>query len=97
MELVRAVGADDQDSLLSHMASDEGKEVARGAVGPVQVLQDEQDRLTLAQPCQEREEPFEQTGLGPLRRRRERGPCGAGSQLRDKTGELAHPGVQQIL
>ena len=54
VQLVGAVGGEEQHALLARVAHEEGQEVARGAVGPVDVLEDEHERLRLGQPTQQR-------------------------------------------
>jgi hypothetical protein len=53
MELVDAEGRDDQQPLAADVARQEGEEVARGAVGPVEVLDDQQHRRLLGEPLEE--------------------------------------------
>ena len=53
VQLVGAVGREKQDALVARVAHEEGQEVARGAVGPVDVLEDEHERPRLAQPAQQ--------------------------------------------
>ena len=49
VQLVGAVGGDEQHALMARVAHEEGQEVARGAVGPVDVLEDEHERLRVGQ------------------------------------------------
>ena len=49
VQLVGAVGGDEQHALVARVAHEEGQEVARGAVGPVDVLEDEHQGLRLGQ------------------------------------------------
>ena len=70
VQLVGAVGGEQQDALLAGVAHEEGQEVARRPVGPVDVLEDEHERLRLGQAPQQREQQLEHA---PLRGRRLRG------------------------
>ena len=66
VQLVGAVGGDEQHALVARVAHEEGQEVARGAVGPVDVLEDEHERLRLGQAPQQGEQELEDA---PLRER----------------------------
>ena len=66
VELVGPVGRDQHEPLAARGAQQEGEEVARRAVGPVQVLDDEHERRLLGQPAEQGEQRLEQAGLGEL-------------------------------
>ncbi len=53
VQFVDAEGRDDQQSLAADVARQEREEVARGAVGPVKILDDEQHRRLLGEPLEE--------------------------------------------
>ena len=63
VQLVGAVCRDEQHALVARVAHEEGQEVARGAVRPVDVLEDEHQRLRLGQPSQEGEQELEHATL----------------------------------
>ena len=65
VQLVGAVGTDDGQPLGPRVPGEEGQHVTGGAVGPVQVLDDEEDRDALAERSQEHEQPFEDPRLDP--------------------------------
>ena len=50
VEFVAAVGHDEQEVLVAHAASQEEQQVARGAIGPMQVLDDDRERLLHGEP-----------------------------------------------
>ena len=64
--LVVAVGDHQQDPLPAEVADQEGQQVAGGAVGPVQILDDQHQRGLLAQAPQQPEQQLEQSSLGGL-------------------------------
>jgi hypothetical protein len=69
VQLVGAVGAHDQHPLLAERAGEEAHEPAGGAVRPVQVLDDEQQRLLRGHRVEHREQRLEHPhllGLRPL-------------------------------
>ena len=66
VQLVRAVGADDGEPLAAGRSQQEGEEVARRAIGPVQVLDDEHQRRLLAEPPEQGQQRLEQPRLGEL-------------------------------
>jgi hypothetical protein len=90
VQLVGAVGGEEQDALLARVAHEEGQEVARGAVGPVDVLEDEHERLRLGQAPQQREQQLEDA---PLRGRRLRG---GGVELGQQRGEADRARAQLV-
>ena len=63
VHLVRAVGADREHPLGAHGPRHEGEEGARGAVGPVDVLEQQQHRLLAAEALQQREQRLEEPAL----------------------------------
>ena len=63
VQLVAAIGADDQQALVAQAAQQRGQELERGAIGPVQVLDDEQDGQLGGQPIEQPAEHPEQAGL----------------------------------
>ena len=68
---------DDEQALVARVAAEEREQVARRAVRPVQVLDDEQDRRRLAEPAEQPEHALEDADLEPLglaRRERVRRP-----------------------
>jgi hypothetical protein len=90
VQVVGAVGADHADPLALQHAAEEDQQVTGGAVGPVEVLDDEQHRLHVGQqPEQRAEQPL----LGEPGRRR---ALRAGQQLAQHgmgSGGLAHGGL----
>ena len=66
VQLVGAVRGDEQHALVARVAHEEGQEVARRAVGPMDVLEDEHQRPRLGQASQEGEQELEHA---PLRER----------------------------
>ena len=82
VQLVEPVGGDDEQALVAEAAREVGEERASGAVGPVQVLEHEQQRRALAELAQQRERRLEQATLrrrarGRRRGRRRRAPASA--------------------
>ena len=63
VQLVRAVGDDERERLVARAAHEEGEEVARRLVGPVQVLEHEHDGLDAAQALDQREQRLEHARL----------------------------------
>jgi hypothetical protein len=95
VELVGAVGRDQDDPLVPQTTSDERQQIPRRAVGPVDVLDDEHHRLALAQALEQDEETIEQARLGPLGRRLGAGLGAAGDELGDEPTELPRRRVDQ--
>ena len=62
-DVLAAVGADRAHRERAGVAGDEGDQVERRAVGPVQVLEDQDDRTRHHEPLDDREEQLEQAGL----------------------------------
>jgi hypothetical protein len=59
VQLVGAVGDDEAERLRARAAHEEGQEVARRRVGPVQVLEHEDDRPLAAEPLEQRQQRLE--------------------------------------
>jgi hypothetical protein len=95
VQLVGAVGRDDQDALAAQAAPQEGEEPAGRAIGPVQVLDRQQDRGLLAEAIEEPQERLEEAALG----RRVRGPVdGPGrTELREQRRQLALDAGREIV
>ena len=64
MELVDAVGQDDEHPLAAERAGEEGDEGAGGRVGPVEVLEGEDDGRVRAEAVEEAEDGLEEAALG---------------------------------
>ena len=75
-DVVDSIGADDQDALALQVAHEEADQVARRGIGPVEVLQDQQDRTVRPRTRQ----PVEHQRLQP---------CGwlSGQLLGDRSGQ----------
>jgi hypothetical protein len=74
VQVVRAVAGDQGDAAAAQGADQERDQVAGGAVGPVQVLDDQQQRGQLGQAGQQRQDAVEQLHpLEPVARRCRRG------------------------
>ena len=67
VELVAAERADEQDGHVPEGPDEVGDGLAGCAVGPVQVLDDQQHRRALGKPLEQAEERLEQPGLHPIR------------------------------
>ncbi len=89
VELVDAKGRDQLQRRAAGGADEEGEEVARRAVGPVEVLEHEDDRPLLRQPQQQREQQREQAALTGALGRRRRAAAVAAAQLRPQRRQLA--------
>ena len=63
VQLVGAIGGDEQHPLVPRVADEEGQEVARRAVRPVDVLEDEHQRLRLGQPPRGGQQELEHAAL----------------------------------
>ena len=94
VQLVGAVGRDDEDALGPQAAPEEDEEGAGRAVGPVDVLEHERERLLAAEVVEQREQRLEQARLAERRlgaaRRLGIGGRGRGAaaELREQRGEL---------
>ena len=93
VELIRPERADDEQPLVACIAGQEREEIACRAVGPVQVLDDEEDRGLLPEPAEESEDPLEDPCLEPFDLAGRRGPVvDDRGQLRDQPRELREAG-----
>ena len=102
VQLVAAVGADEQQALVAQAVQQRGEELERGAVGPVQVLDREEHGRVDGQPVQDPPQQREQAGLServargshvlatPVLRR-------AGAQLGHEPCQLAVCGSEQVV
>ena len=63
VELVRAVGGDDEQRLVAERGGEEAQEGARRRVGPVEVLDDQQQRLLAREPVQHGQQRLEDARL----------------------------------
>ena len=84
MQLVGAIRRDHHDAFAPEATCDEGEQVAGRAVGPMQVLGDEDHRSPLSQAFEQRQERTEQSRRRPLRghvghHRRLRRPSSSGT------------------
>nr|BFE85886.1 hypothetical protein GCM10020093_084870 [Planobispora longispora] len=91
VQVVGAVGEDHQDRRGAQVAAEEGDQVAAGAVGPVDVLDDQQDGTVLGQALQEVEDLLEEPRAGGLALR---GVAGL-AELGQQPGQVAGPAVGQ--
>ena len=64
---VGLVGADDRQALFARDPGQERDERPGRGIGEMQVLEDEHDRMLLAEPAEQPEDPLERPGLAPLR------------------------------
>ncbi len=64
VEVVGAVGDDDRDRVGERTREEEGEEVARRAVGPVDVLEHHHDRALVREPPEQAEDDLEEPRLG---------------------------------
>ncbi len=67
VQLVGAVGPEQQDALGAEVAGEEGDELAGRAVGPVEVVEDEDDGLVAAEALEQPEQQLEQPPCGRCR------------------------------
>ena len=87
VELLGAVGRDEQHAARAQRAHEEREQVERRAVGPVEVLEDEHERLLRGEPADDAEDELEQPrGLAIAVGS---GPGLAGAELGQQAGELA--------
>ena len=93
MQLVAAVRGDEHDRLLPQAADEVREQVARGAIGPVQVLDRDHGRRELAEAADHREHQLEPARLVVRRRRVQDRACRpehAGERVRSEAAlELA--------
>ena len=64
VQLVAAVGADQEQALVAQAAHQGGEELERRAIGPVEVLDGEAGRALRGQPVEQRAQQPEEAGLG---------------------------------
>ena len=101
VQLVGAVGRDHEHALGPQAAAEEGEEGARRAVGPVDVLEHERERLLAAELVEQRQQRLEQARLAARRLVRAQllgAAAGAAPvELRQQRGELrAHARGQRV-
>ena len=63
IEIVGAVARDHEETLIVEVVGQERQQVARGAIGPMEVLEDQDDRSILREVLEEREEREEERRL----------------------------------
>ncbi len=83
---VGLVRADDRQALFARDPRQERDERPRGGIGLVQVLDDEDDRMLLAQPTEQPEDPFQRSCLAPFR--------GGRSAAGDRGADLDQPRLE---
>ena len=89
MQLVGAVAQQHEQALRADRAREEGEERARGAVGPVQVLDEQDEGLRLREGVQQCQQRLEQAAL--------RRPGGRAGQAGQERGQLlAQVGVEGV-
>jgi hypothetical protein len=90
VQLVAAVGDDEQQTLVAHAARQEEQQVPRGAIGPMQVLDHDRERLLFGKPLEDSEQELEQPRLADRAQAEAlRAWDGASSELREQTDHLA--------
>ncbi len=88
MQFVTAEGRDHEKSLVACIPRQEGEQVTGRTVGPVHVLDDEQDGIRLTEPAEQPQRPLEDAGLEPFGLARQ-GDLGTDRRhLGDQPGEL---------
>ena len=107
LELVRADRGHQQDAFVAQVADEEGEQVPRRRIGPLEILDDEHGRHVPGEPVDHTQDELEQAHLGEsvvaaglpagpdaagIGRRRWAGP---GAQLGHQPGELAAVGTEQ--
>src|SRR3954468_21119721 len=101
VQLVGAVGGDDEHALAPERAPEEDEEGAGRAVGPVDVLEREREGLLAAEMLEQRQQRLEQARLaerGLVRAQRlGRGGPGAGAEFGEQRGELRPRARGQLL
>ena len=88
VEVVRAIGEDQRDRRVAQVADQEAEEVAGRAVGPVEILDDDDHRRDPGQPVQDAEQQFEQAALGGPGVEAGLGAVRRGTEVGDEPREL---------
>ena len=83
---VGLVGADDRQALFARDPGQERDERPGRGIGQMQVLDDEDDRMLLAQPAEQAEDPFQRPCLAPFR--------GGRSAAVDRGADLGQPRLE---
>ncbi len=98
MELVRPVGREHRDAFAPEATGDEAEEVASRAVGPMEVLRDQNHRSPLTQALEQDQESIEQPGLRPFRWHIRKGsaPCLV-QELGYEPGEFTSRRIHDLL
>ena len=93
VQLVAAEGRDDEQALVPPGAGEEGQQVAGRAVGPVRVLDDEQDRVGVAETAEEPQDALEDPDLEPVGLAgRDRARVGHARELGNEPRQLGQAG-----
>ena len=96
IELVISVGPDHQEPFVANVPGEERQQVARGAIGPVEVLGHEEDRRRVAESAEQAQDPFEDADLEPVRGSRLIRRIGRhDGELGDEAGELGQAGSRR--
>ena len=89
VKIVRPIGPDDEQSLAAGVPRQEGEQVARRSIRPLQVLDDEQDGRVIAEPTEQPQHALEDVDLEPVRVARRSGRVGHDvRQLGNQPGKL---------
>ena len=100
MELVGAVRHDDRDRRVAEVAHKEPEQVARGPIGPVEILDEEEEGRGCREAFEDAEEELEQPALGRPDAQVGDRPVDRCPEIREESGELraARPddGVQLL-
>ena len=88
-QLVRLVGGDEADAVGPLDLGEERRECPGPRIGVVEVFEDEEHGLSLAEPAEDAEDSLEEAGLAPLGGRDAR-PVGYGAEARQPAVELGH-------
>ena len=94
VQLVGAVGRDDEQRLVAERGGEEAQERARGRVGPVQVLDDQQHRGVAREPVEHREQRLEHARLVAAAARPLAAGAEAGQQRRQLGADVAGQRVE---
>ena len=95
VQLVGAVGDDEAERLLARAAHEEREEVARRAVGPVDVLERQQHRAGASELLEQRQHRLEQAALAGARLLV--GACADAAQLGQQVGERVARARRELL